>query len=63
MLFNNNNSNEPIGIINNPVIFSPFVQQYIQGGSPIPPESHFRITDSGVFRITDINDNIRITDI
>lgn len=43
MLFNNNN--EPMGLINNPIIFSPFIQQYFQGGFPIPPTSSFIVTD------------------
>jgi hypothetical protein len=43
MLFNN--VNEPMGIINNPMINSPFIQTYVQGGSPIPPTSSFIVTD------------------
>ncbi len=60
MLFNN--TNQPIGTLRSPIMKSPFIQQFEEGGFPIPPESSFRITDAGDFRITDTPTADRITD-
>jgi len=50
-----------IGIVNNPLTVSVYVQDNSNQGNSPPPGSEFRITDALQMRITDAGDN-RITD-
>ncbi len=45
MLFTNGGINEPMGVVNNPLINTPFVFNTNEGGSPLPPTSSFIVTD------------------
>jgi len=49
------------GIVENPLVFTPFVFQNIVSGAPLPPGSFFRITEDGSRRITE-DGNIRVTE-
>jgi len=47
----------------NPMVFSPFVQHVFgEGINPPPPGSSIMITETGVNMITEINDDLMITE-
>ncbi len=55
--------NGQIGIKNNPIIKSPFVQHWEgEGNNPPPPGSELMITESGLLMVTEITDDFMITE-
>lgn len=52
--------NGPIGVKDNPLIKSPFIQDWDQGVDFPPPGSDFRITNASEDRVTNAGDK-RIT--
>jgi hypothetical protein len=53
------------GVTQNPLIFSPYVQNInlgFPGPPPPPPEGAFMITESGIFMITEFSDDFMITE-
>jgi hypothetical protein len=50
--------NGTMGVANNPLLESPFIQEFIFGGISPPPPGSFIISEIGQFVITETGDNM-----